>query len=1399
MLLLLAILGSAAGTTQNEDSSQWSWHEQNHIKQTTRKLSSDEANVPDYELEALSNLYYATNGDNWRYLPFQPGNEWNFSAPYPNPCLEEWQGVFCANFTSDTANVVMLELPLHNLHGSIPSSIGNLTKLVSLDLAANIITGSIPDTFGTLTELVFLNVSENKFIGTIPESLGNLVELKLLDLSGLVLTEVVLKKLIKDDPEHLAVGLSGPIPNSLANLQKLKYFSVGFNELTGSPAAVGHMTQLEYCYLYLNRFTGPLPTSFDNLRHLKKLSIGSNAFTGDGFTLLRNNLNVTQYIIGINQFNGTIPNMIGERTGMVNLDLSYNHFYGTLPSSVQNLKHLSLFNIANNSLVGQIPTYLDDMEDMLYLDLSYNLFNSTVPDCLGNLQYLQFFDLGGNALTGTIPDTLGGLQHIFHFSLGHNLLQGPIPDVLGNFHDAYLLDLDDNHLTGTIPASLGRLGKVQFLNLSDNLLQGTIPDSIVNASSLTTLDLSANQLVGTIPKYIGKLQNLQVLYLQSNQLTGSIPKTIANLTQLEALLLQKNDLVGPLTGVFDANTQHNLTIIQISENHLTGDFPDDIFYLSNLQTLVAVVNCFHGSLPACICDATSLVTIALDGLQSAATCQQKIMPLISNAYVTQHRLLGGIPSCLFELPKLYALHLSGNGLSGSLPKDVNISPSLKSLSLSNNILTGSIPKAFQEKTWTMFDLSFNHLSGDLKTSFAAMPSNGSLSLQTNRLSGKIPDTIVNAQDVSILRGNLFSCGVQKGQLPDRDSDKNDYICGSNAFDAPYYMWLSCVFIVLASAFVLWRRWSYFQDHFQITEIANRLRKYYDFPVKFDPAQDDATSTISIGALDRQYRLRNCKFICDMMDTICENTVVCVAYILIILLIAFPIMSTYTGTHAHAYTYVASAAYLSGTATFSVEFALFTLFLILVLVTFRVTLFRYERESSSKERGSETSSVSSTRRVDYFSKASIGSLPVYAAYFTINLIVVVGVNSAFIYITLYESNEVLIVAQIMLSVFKLVWNNVLTFYAAVFFAEKNLKSKTEEQASVSRVFYMQLFVLLMNNIALPCIVVAAISPGCFYNVFITAPACESSYLYQQCSGVILETGCNIYVTTQASVSYNPPYSYSYQCSSSFVKNYAPAFIYMCFTATFLVPAAQYFLSRFHERCAPGSQMRLLLNRINQYPVLEEIMYDANAPTEPEFRWRMYFNANQILLTQLTFFGILMTFGVVFPPLAAALAFTICVMTLFARLKVGHFLYRCAELNQLQYLDKINKECTRVVSLHMLRNSVWMLIMFSSAFYTLFLFDTLGDALGFDDAFWVLIVTPLIPAMLYLAYRAMLVYTTRVGGVYESQSRDVSMEIIMNPMPPLELSLNSLSSVDLADDSPRSSMTNSMGGSISSQKV
>jgi hypothetical protein len=87
-------------------------------------------------------------------------------------------------------------------------------------------------------------------------------------------------------------------------------------------------------------------------------------------------------------------------------------------------------------------------------------------------------------------------------------------------------------------------------------------------------------------------------------------------------------------------------------------------------------------------------------------------------------------------------------------------------------------------------------------------------------------------------------------------------------------------------------------------------------------------------------------------------------------------------------------------------------------------------------------------------------------------------------------------------------------------------------------------------------------------------------------------------------------------------------------------------------------------------------------------------------------------------------------LLTKLKIGRFLCGAEEQGQLgTYLRILEQQCDGAGSAGFLRGTAWMLIALSCLFYTLFLFDTLGDAVGFQDALWVLIVVPLLPALLY----------------------------------------------------------------------
>jgi hypothetical protein len=90
-----------------------------------------------------------------------------------------------------------------------------------------------------------------------------------------------------------------------------------------------------------------------------------------------------------------------------------------------------------------------------------------------------------------------------------------------------------------------------------------------------------------------------------------------------------------------------------------------------------------------------------------------------------------------------------------------------------------------------------------------------------------------------------------------------------------------------------------------------------------------------------------------------------------------------------------------------------------------------------------------------------------------------------------------------------------------------------------------------------------------------------------------------------------------------------------------------------------------------------------------------------------------------------AVTMVLTAIFVMLKVGRLLTNASEEKQHKYAEIIEQECANVATPTTMRRAFWMLLWFGCWFYTLFLFDILGDKVGFYRAYWVIIVVPLLP--------------------------------------------------------------------------
>ncbi|MCY3602066.1 MAG: cadherin domain-containing protein [Chloroflexi bacterium] len=97
---------------------------------------------------------------------------WGLDLP-----IGEWTGV---SVSGTSPRVTLLSLRARQLTGSIPASLGRLTRLHTLDLSRNQLTGGIPPELGSLAHLIALDLRENQLTGPIPPELAQLTNLVIL-------------------------------------------------------------------------------------------------------------------------------------------------------------------------------------------------------------------------------------------------------------------------------------------------------------------------------------------------------------------------------------------------------------------------------------------------------------------------------------------------------------------------------------------------------------------------------------------------------------------------------------------------------------------------------------------------------------------------------------------------------------------------------------------------------------------------------------------------------------------------------------------------------------------------------------------------------------------------------------------------------------------------------------------------------------------------------------------------------------------------------------------------------------------------------------------------------------------------------------------------------------------
>ncbi|KAG4382392.1 hypothetical protein JHK82_039063 [Glycine max] len=264
------------------------------------------------------------------------------------------------------------------LNGSIPEWLGErLGVLEELDLSLCSIKGSIPDSIGRLSKLKVLLLSGNFLTGRMPSTLGNLTRLSVLDLSG--------------------NSLSWPVPDSVSKLGNLSRLDLSYNFLSGSvPPELGALSSLQFLNLSGNSFTGSVPSQLGNLSKLVEVDLSMNflsrSLSGGLFSSVVLALEVL--ILRGNLLDGVLPANLRSMPRLHFLDVSSNNLTGTLPNFADwNVSSAGVvFNLSNNMFYGLLNTSLDRFK---MIDLSSNFLEGEV---LGGGGGVSNVDLDRNCL-----------------------------------------------------------------------------------------------------------------------------------------------------------------------------------------------------------------------------------------------------------------------------------------------------------------------------------------------------------------------------------------------------------------------------------------------------------------------------------------------------------------------------------------------------------------------------------------------------------------------------------------------------------------------------------------------------------------------------------------------------------------------------------------------------------------------------------------------------------------------------------------------------------------------------------------------------------------------------------------------------------------------------------------
>ncbi|XP_071701803.1 receptor protein kinase TMK1-like [Rutidosis leptorrhynchoides] len=281
----------------------------------------------------------------------------------------------------------------------IPDSLKSASPLQKFSATSANITGKIPDFFGgdTFAGLTTLQLSFNYLEGELPSSFAG-SSIQTLWLNG----------------QNSMSKLNGTL-NVLQNMTQLTVAWLHGNSFSGGLPDFSALIQLQNLSVRDNKLTGPVPESLINLQSLKVVNLTNNLLQGPTPAFSKS---VEVDMAGINSF--CLPNPGEACDDRVNTLLDVAKSVGYPKIFADNWK-------GNDPCSSWLGITCNNNGNITVINLPKMGLTGTISPSFATIKSLQRLILASNNLSGTIPDGLKDLPSLNEVDVSNNQLYGPIP------------------------------------------------------------------------------------------------------------------------------------------------------------------------------------------------------------------------------------------------------------------------------------------------------------------------------------------------------------------------------------------------------------------------------------------------------------------------------------------------------------------------------------------------------------------------------------------------------------------------------------------------------------------------------------------------------------------------------------------------------------------------------------------------------------------------------------------------------------------------------------------------------------------------------------------------------------------------------------------------------------